>query len=221
MVSVSTTTTTIDPEVLSFVASLDAEQAASVLLVDREAARRHWDEWTPQERAEVFLRDAREVKGTGVERDIGEVAGEEEHVREQVARREEPLPGDDDPEVVRAAAPLAAYALRTVIDALVPPRTESVDLLESVTSEAGRRVLTMAWLIGCPAVAGIPLAELGRRLGECRATTSLRAKKLREALRLGQFTSLLRGKQAVERSREAALRSWASGKRKRAASAAA
>lgn len=72
----------IDAETLAFVASLDAEQAASVLLVDREAARRHWDEWTPQERAEVFLRDARETKGTGKEKDIGEVAGEEEHVRE-------------------------------------------------------------------------------------------------------------------------------------------
>jgi hypothetical protein len=208
----------IDPEVLSFVTTLDAEQAASVLLVDREAARHHWDEWSPEKRAEVFLRDSREVKGTGREKDLAEVAGEAEHVREQVARREEPLPGDDDPEVVRAAAPLAAYALRTVIDALIPPRTESVDLLESVTSEAGRRVLTMAWLIGCPAVAGIPLSELGRRLGECRAATSLRAKRLREAMNLGQFSSLLRGKRAAERSRQAALRVWASGKRKRAAS---
>jgi len=206
----------IDPEVLSFVAGLDADTAASVLLVDRENARRHWHEWTPQERAEVFLRDAREVKGTGKERDIGEVAGEEEHVREQVARREEPLPGDDDPEVVRAAAPLAAYALRTIIDTLVPPRTESVDCLEGVTSEAGRSVLTMAWLIGCPAVAGVPLAELGRRLGETRAATSLRAKRLREALNLGQFSSLLRGKRTAERSRQAALRVWASGQRKRA-----
>jgi len=207
----------IDAEVLRFVATLDADTAASVLLVDRENARRHWGSWSPQERAEIFLRDAREVKGTGGERDLAEVAGEEEHVREQVARREEPLPGDDDPAVARAAAPLAAYALRTVIDALIPPRTESVDLLESVTSEAGRRVLTMAWLIGCPAVAGVPLAELGRRLGECRAATSLRAKRLREALNLGQFTSLLRGKKTAERSRQAALRVWASGQRKRAA----
>jgi hypothetical protein len=206
----------IDPEVLTFVAGLDADTAASVLLIDREAARRHWDEWTPQERAKVFLRDSREVPNTGKEKDMAEVAGEEEHVREQVARREEPLPGDDDPEVVRAAAPLAAYALRTIIDTLIPPRTESVDCLEGVTSEAGRSVLTMAWLIGCPAVAGVPLAELGRRLGETRAATSLRAKRLRESLNLGQFSSLLRGKRTAERSRQAALRVWASGQRKRA-----
>jgi hypothetical protein len=212
-----TAATAIDPEVLSFVTTLDADTAASVLLIDREAARRHWDEWSPEKRAQAFLRDMPERATLGNDKDLAEVLGEEEQVREQVARREEPLPSDDDPDVVRAAAPLAAYALRTVIDTLVPPRTESVDSLESVTSEAGRRLLTMAWLIGCPAVAGIPLAELGRKLGECRAATSLRAKRLREALKLGQFTSLLRGKRAVERSRQAALRSWASGKRKRAA----
>jgi hypothetical protein len=211
----------IDPEVLSFVAGLDADTAASVLLIDREAARRHWDAWTPQERAKVFLRDSREVPNTGKEKDMAEVAGEEEHVREQVARREEPLPGDDDPEVVRAAAPLAAYALRTIIDKILPSSIEAADTLEGATNEAGRRLIVLAWLIGSPSLSGIPLAELGRRLGECRAATSLRAKKLREALNLGQFTSLLRGKRAVERSRQAALRSWASGKRKRAEPAAA
>jgi len=211
----------IDPEVLSFVAGLDADTAASVLLIDRENARRHWHEWTPQKRAEVFLRDSREVPNTGKERDMAEVAGEEEHVREQVSRREEPLPGDDDPEVVRAAAPLAAYALRTIIDKILPSSIEAADTLEGATNEAGRRLIVLAWLIGSPSLSGIPLAELGRRLGECRAATSLRAKKLREALNLGQFTSLLRGKRAVERSRQAALRSWASGKRKRAEPAAA
>jgi hypothetical protein len=218
MVSVQTTTTAIDPEVLSFVATLDAEQAASVLLFDREAARHHWNEWSVERRAEVFLRDAREAKGTGREKDMAEVAGEEEHVREQVARREEPLPEEDDPEVVRAAAPIAAYALRTIIDKVLPASIETTDTLEGATNEAGRRLIVLAWLIGSPSLAGISLAELGRRLGECRAATSLRAKKLREALNLGQFTSLLRGKRAVERSRQAALRSWASGKRKRVAS---
>jgi len=207
----------IDAETLAFVASLDADTAASVLLVDRENARRHWDSWTPQERAEVFLRDAREVKGTGVERDLAEVAGEEEHVREQVARREEPLPGDDDPQVARAAAPLAAYALRTIIDKILPTSIKAADTLEGATNEAGRRLIVLAWLIGSPAVSGVSLAELGRRLGECRAATSLRAKKLRELLGLGQFTSLLRGRRTAERSRQAALRVWASGKRKRAA----
>ncbi len=218
MLNAPTRKTAIDAETLAFVASLDAEQAASVLLYDREAARHHWNEWSVEKRAEVFLRDSREAKGTGMEKDLAEVAGEAEQVREQVARREEPLPGDDDPAVLQAAAPLAAYALRTIIDSLIPPRTETVDSLESVTGEAGRRLLTMAWLIGCPAVAGVPLSELGRRLNETRAATSLRAKRLREALNLGQFTSLLRGKQAVERSRQAALRAWASGKRKRAES---
>ncbi len=216
-----TATNAITSEVLAFVTNLDADSAASVLLIDREAARRHWDEWSPEKRAQAFLRDMPERATLGNDKDLAEVLGEEEQVREQVASREEPLPGDDDPEVVRAAAPLAAYALRTIIDTLVPPRSESVDCLESVTNEAGRRLLTMAWLIGSPAVAGVPLAELGRRLGECRAATSLRAKRLREALKLGQFTSLLRGKRAVERSRQAALRVWASGKRKRAASVAA
>jgi hypothetical protein len=217
MVSVQTTTTAIDPEVLSFVGTLDADTAASVLLFDREAARHHWHEWSVEKRAEVFLRDSREAKGTGREKDLAEVAGEAEHVREQVARREEPLPEEDDPEVVRAAAPIAAYALRTIIDKVLPASIETTDTLEGATNEAGRRLIVLAWLIGSPALAGISLAELGRRLGECRAATSLRAKKLREALNLGQFTSLLRGKRAVERSRQAALRSWASGKRKRAA----
>ncbi|MBU3665624.1 MAG: hypothetical protein FGM15_07080 [Chthoniobacterales bacterium] len=209
-----TTATPIDPEVLSFVAGLDADTAASVILIDPEAARRNWDQWSPEKRAEVFLRDMPEVRSTGNKKDLAEMLGGEEHVREQVARREEPLPEDHDPEVIRAAAPIAAYALRTIIDALLPSRTESATSFETVTDEAGRRLLVMAWLIGCPALAGVPLAELGRRLGECRAATSLRAKRLRDALKLGQFSSLLRGEKAVERSRQAALRYWASGKRK-------
>jgi hypothetical protein len=206
----------IDPEVLSFVTTLDADTAASVLLIDREAARRHWDEWSPEKRAQAFLRDMPERSTLGNDKDLAEVLGEEEQVREQVNRREEQPPDDDDPQVARAAASIAAYALRRIVDGILPSRTEGTDSLQGVINEAGRRLLVLAWLIGSPALAGVPLAELGRRLGECRAATSLRAKKLRTALQLGQFSSLLRGEKAAEKSRQAALRYWASGKRKQA-----